>query len=67
MSSNKCKRVANVWPMGDDSLGTIGRVVENAVRVRQGQIIQGLGSVVGSVIFFKGQHEGFRGQGNDLI
>lgn len=32
--------------------------MDNAVRVRQGQIMQGLGSVLESVDFF---HEGFRG------
>lgn len=40
-----------VWPMAGGQAA--GRMMNNAVRVRKGQIVQGLGSVVESGFFFK--------------
>ena len=44
----QARRVA--WPMADGQAA--GRMMNNAVRVRKGQIVQGLGSVVESGFFF---------------
>lgn len=38
------------WPMADGQAA--GKMMNNAVRVRKGQIVQGLGSVVESGFFF---------------
>lgn len=40
-----------VWPMAGGQAA--GRMMNNAVRVRKGQIVQGLGSVVESGFFLK--------------
>lgn len=47
--------------MVDGPLAAIRRMVENAVRMRQGQIMHGLGSIIGSMSFFKGQMELLQG------
>ena len=53
------RRVA--WPMAGGQAA--GRMMNSAVRVRKGQIVQGLGSMVesGCFFFFERQWESFSG------